>query len=214
MSKNCVINLANNTNWYKKGQERLIESLKIHFNDDVLIYGSESDVNAPSHKNNPYAFKPYCFYDAMKKGYENVLWLDSSVYAVKNISPIFDILDNEGYFMLNSGHYTNTWCNDNCLKYFNTTKDDLSGQLMFMAGLFGLNLREKVCIDFLEEWKKSADCGAFIGSWTDHRHDMTCGSIISNKLGMKHKIADDYSSYIGQAFGTPKETSFFYLQGM
>ena len=214
MSKKCIINLSNSKNWYLKGQARLVDSLKGKFDGDILTYTNESEVGSPLHDENPYAFKPYCFYDALNKGYEKILWLDSSVWAVKDLQPIFDILENEKYFMLDSGHYIDRWINENCLNYFDLKMDDLQGQRLFVAGLFGLNLKDDTCIDFLSKWKLAADNGAFKGSWKDHRHDMTCGSVILNRLGMELKVAEYYSSYIGQIFGEPKETSFFYLQGM
>ena len=214
MSESCIITLANNARLYRKGQDRLLQSLVNNFDGDVLAFTSEDQVGAPRHDENPYAFKPYCFYEALKQGYKQVLWLDSSVWAVSNLQPIFDILQNEGYFMLDSGFYIKDWINDGCLNYFNLKIEQLITHKLFLAGLFGLNCNHPKSREFLLKWKNAADSGAFIGSWQNHRHDMTCGSVIANKLGMKYLQAEYYSSYIGSEYQAPNETSYFHLQGM
>lgn len=214
MNKNCIINLSVNS-WYARGQARLKQSLDKYFDGDVLLYTDESQVGSPIHKNNPYAFKPYCFYDALNKGYENIFWLDSSVWVVKDLKPIFDILDKEKYLFLSTGFSISQYTNDNCLNYFNKTRQYCSDKVMFMSGIMGLNIKDERSNLFLQKWKQAADNGAFIGSWDNHRHCQSCGSVIADELGMKVTInTHDYASYIGDVYGQPKQTSFFYLQGM
>ena len=37
--------------------------------------------------------------------------------------------------------------------------------------------------------------GQFIGSWSDHRHDMTCGSVVANRLKMKLQTGNEWLAY-------------------
>ena len=213
--KKCVINLSSTNAWYPKGQQRLANHLKEHFRDgDVLLYDSESQVNAPLHENNPYAFKPYCFYDAMSKGYDLILWVDASVWTQRDIEPIFNMMKEKGHFLVESGHFAGRWTNDNCLNYFNKSKNIINDIPLFITGLFGLNMNHGICKLFLERWKHAADHGAFIGSWDNHRHDQTCGSIIAFDLGMEILNPTNYCANVGSSYPDPKEGVYFYLQGM
>ena len=63
------------------------------------------------------------------------------------------------------------------------------------AGFLGLNFNFDIANDFFNQWEQSMLDGQFIGSWDDHRHDMTCGSIVANKLGMKFESAEDWLHY-------------------
>ena len=211
----CVINLSSKYGWYPEGQRRLAIHLKEHFKDgDVLMFDSEIQVNAPLHEFNPYAFKPYCFYDAMAKGYDLILWNDASVWPQRDIEPIFNIMQEKGYFFVTSGHFAGKWTNDNCLTYFNKTKNLINNIPLIIAGLFGLNMNFEISKSFLQRWKHAADHGAFIGSWDDHRHDQTCGSIIAFDLGMELLNSTEYCAYLGSGYPDPKEGVYFYLQGM
>src|ERR1044071_7552817 len=108
MSRSVVISLANERGNYWKSLARLEASLKQYWKGDYVLFRSEEEVSAPKHLDNPYAFKVYAFDRARELGYENVLWVDSSVYAVKDIKPVMW----ERYLMQYAGHYAGNWCND------------------------------------------------------------------------------------------------------
>ena len=86
---------------------------------------------------------------------------------------------------------------------------------MFAAGYCGFDFTHGLAQEFFAEWKESMLNGCFKGSWSDHRHDMTCASIIANK----HDMVKDYSSggqyfaYIGEVYGTPLPTVVGHLIG-
>ena len=181
-----IINLA--TDNYKKSRKRLYKSLQ-QFPVDKLFWTKESDVGSPSHRDNPYAFKVYAFKKAIELGYKKILWLDSSVFAIRNISPVFDIIDEEGYIMQYAGHLVGNWANDKSLEYFGISRDDAMRLKMYgNAGFLGLNMDFEVSRKFFEMWEKSMFDGMFIGNWRNenntesqdercngHRHDMTNG---------------------------------------
>ena len=58
------------------------------------------------------------------------------------------------------------------------------------------------------------NAGCFKGSWANHRHDMTCGSIIANQMGLTKDWSDGghYFAYIGQGYSQPQESAIFYLK--
>lgn len=213
---NCVVNFANNRGNYLKGQKRLVDSLRnVGYEGEILTFQNEGQLNCPTHKDNPYAFKIYAIDKARELGYKNILYLDASVWAVKSVDPVFEVIENEGYIMQEAGHFAGNWSNDNCLNWFGISREEAKGMLMYgNAGFLGLNFDNPIAYAFFERWKASMEAGCFKGSWSDHRHDMTCGSIIANQLGMVYKKGSEYLAYVGGSFQQPGEEIIFYAQGL
>lgn len=213
-----IVNLVTNTERYTQGQERLGQSLTQDLigNAAVRLFKGEGQVGAYPHAVNPYAFKIYAIDHLRKCGYEQILWLDASIIAVKPIQPVFSWLKEKGIFLETAGHYVGSWCNEHTLRYFDITRDEANTMPMFAAGYIGFDFTNPVSIEFFAEWKESMLNGCFKGSWTDHRHDMTCGSIIANKRGLLplYSPGGNFFSYIGKDYGAPKESSVFHLLGL
>lgn len=208
--RRVIVNLATEKYW--SGQRRLEKSIEKTWYI-INIHRDETEVNAPPHKQNPYAFKIYAIEQA-KQHYDQVLWLDASVYAVKNPKPVFDWIDKYGYFMEEAGHYVGQWCNDETLAFFEITREEAMKMPMFSAGFVGLDFRNETAVTFFSRWKNAMLNGMFKGSWNNHRHDMTCGSIIANQMGLKYSPGGQFFSYVGPGYGEPSETSVFHLSGM
>lgn len=85
---------------------------------------------------------------------------------------------------------------------------------MFSAGLLGLDKNNPLAMEFFTQWKASAKAGCFKGNYETHRHDMTCASIIAQRLGMKYQRGGEHMSYIGSGYTEPEEGTVFYLQGL
>jgi hypothetical protein len=217
--KRAIVNLVTPLAKYLSGQNRLRQSLSGAFlpeGTDVYFYTKESEVGAPSHDTNPYAFKIFAIEKVRQMGYDQVLWLDASIIAVKNITPVFDWLSEKEIFLEESGHMAGLWTNDEALAYFGLSRKEALLMPMYSAGYCGFDFRKKVSVDFFERWKEAMKSGAFRGNWADHRHDMSCGSIIASQM----KIIDRYSSgaqffaYVGQGYAPPEETAVFHLIGV
>lgn len=213
-----VVNLVTNgIERYKKGQDRLNQSLDVYGKGyNKYFFTDESQVGAPKHSENPYAFKIYAIEYARKAGFAEVLWLDASIVAVKPLTPVFEHMRAIGMFMEEAGHYAGSWCNDYTLDYFKITRDQAMKMPMFAAGYVGFDFTSSMAQEFFAEWKESMLNGCFKGLWTDHRHDMTCASIIANLRGYaKHYVSGGkYFAYIGEAYGTPQESVVCHLIGL
>lgn len=213
--KRCVVNLS--TGQFRQGQKRLHSYMLFHNQwVPLLLWGSEAELFAPLHTDCPYCFKIYAIEAARNMGYEQVLWFDSSVYPVKDITPVFEWLTDKGIFLEEAGHYAGQWANQNALDYFGLTKEQAMQMPMFSAGYCGFDFRNPISQEFFAEWKESMLNGIFKGRWEDSRHDMTAGSIIANKQGLLplYSKGGTFFAYIGDGFGTPKETVVCHLQGM
>lgn len=207
-----VVNFS--TPQYARGQQRLSKSLG---DRPKLMYASYEAIGSPNHSESPYEFK----YHSIMKGFEYddiVIWLDSSVYAVKPLDHLEEIITNQGYWLEEAGHYASRWCNENSRNYFNLNETEAlqgtGGITMFSAGYIGFNKKSEVSQEFLKQWKASADAGCFRGSHIDHRHDQTAGSIIATRLGMKYERGGSNVAYIGPGYSSPESQVCLYLQGM
>lgn len=212
--KRAIVNLVTNNSWFPRGQKRLIDSLKDNFDGDIIPFVGEEKVGSPKHSENPYAFKVYAIDYARRMGYRQILWLDASVWAVKDIKDVWGYIDEHGYMMQEDGNMVGRWANDKCLEWFELSKEEADKMVMFSAGFLGLDFENKLVNEFFAKWKDACDNGIFKGEWKNHRHDMTCASIIANRLKMRYTPGGTFMAYIGSAYGKPKDTACFYIQGM
>src|SRR4051812_44561198 len=99
----AIVSFANENGNYLRAMDRLKASLEGRFDGEFFGFVNESSVDAPPHHENPYAFKLYAIDKVRKMGYNQILYLDSSCYAIENLQPIFDIIERKGYFMQEAG---------------------------------------------------------------------------------------------------------------
>lgn len=208
-----IVNFS--TKEYRHGQARLERSLPNKGRS--VMYSEYSQIGSPRHKESPYEFKIHAIRKAMEQD-DLVLWVDASMWRIGDLSKIEELIKRDGYFMEEAGHYVGRWTNQFTRNYFNLTdeeaKQEAGGITMFSAGLLGLNLKSEIAMQFLYEWEESAKAGCFRGDWADHRHDMTCASIIATRLGMKYQTGGTHLAYVGPGYTTPKEGAVFLCQGL
>jgi hypothetical protein len=218
MKKNrAIVNLVSEDERYIKAQRRLIQSFHefggSYSECDFLRFAGERIVGSPMHHENPYAFKIYAFDFLSNLGYEQILWLDASITFVKNVKPIFDWIDEKGFFMEDSGHSVGQWSNEQTLQYFGITREEANAMAMFSAGFTGIDLTNRTGMEFFQRWKQSMLDGYFHGDSSNHRHDMTCGSIIANQMGISkvYSSVGNYFAYIGDGYGQPNENAVCHI---
>jgi len=208
--RRCIVNFANGGGWYERGQQRLLKTCAEFFKGDVVVINNYEQIGSPTHQENPYAFKVYAIEHARKQGYNSILFVDSSMYPVKDVGPVFDYIEKTGYLMQQAGHMVDRWCNDNCREYFKLSAEESKPMIMYSAGFTGLDFTNPLAVKFFEEWKAAAEAGAFKGDWSNMRHDMTCGSIIAQRLGMSFE-SKNWFSYVGGSYGDGGD-SYFHCQ--
>jgi hypothetical protein len=206
-----IVNFA--TGHYLKGQKRLSNSLNGH---KQLMLSDYTSICSPTHSESPYEFKVHAIEKAV--GFDDlVLWVDASMWRVGDLSAIENIINEDGYFQSEAGHWVGSWTNQFARNYFKLTEDEAKvpgGLFMFSAGLLGLNKKSEIAMDFFKQWKESALAGCFRGDWKDHRHDMSCASIIAQRLGMKYQRGGQHMAYIGPGYSEPEPGVIFKLQGI
>ncbi|HEX6171332.1 MAG TPA: hypothetical protein VFZ33_16710 [Chitinophagaceae bacterium] len=205
-----IVNFA--TKQYRNAQRRLMNSVQ-----GKGLFISDYPPGWPTHQESPYEFKIHSIRQAMEID-PIVLWVDSSMYRVGDLTVIENIIKEDGYFFEQAGHYAGRWTNEHTRNYFMVTHDEMfqgeGGITMFSAGLLGLDATNPLAMDFFKQWEDSAKAGCFRGDWVNHRHDMTCASIIATRLGMKYQTGGTHLAYIGPGYSQPKPSVVFHCQGV
>lgn len=213
---NCIVSFANKNGRYVQNLARLSESLRDNFNGDFIAFIGENSVGAELHEQNPYSFKIHCIQKVIDAGYKHVLWLDSSCFAIKNVRPIFDEIEKDGFIFQDINFTLDQWCNDFTLDYFHLTRKKAKKvKLIGSAGFLGMNFDNPLAVEFFEKWKAAMDAGCFKGSWNDHRHDLSCSSTIIHQMGLAGlmKKTDEWLQYAGVFDETANSTIIIKAQG-
>lgn len=223
--KNCIITAALG-GWYPKGQKRLIDSLVHHgYAGDILKWTNEWP-NGNYDGGNPYDIKAAALEEAIAQGYTHILWLDCSMWAIKNPRPIFDVLTDEPIYVETNGFNCAQECSDNSLQYFGVTRDEAEKMPMCSSGLLGVNVSNPTGLQFAQEWIQAAKDGAFAGSrehanqskdarFLHHRQDQSAASLILNKLKVNMRTLGTHFAYYPGIYGTEETNkTIFFCQGL
>ena len=225
MNKQAICSFANKRGRYVDMLARLSNSLRHNFSGDFLSWISEQALGCPLHSEVPFAFKIHGIQRAKDAGYEQVLWLDSSVYAIANIDCTFDEIRKDGIIFQEAGHYLRTYTNDRTLQYFGIDFDKAAELPMIgNAGFLGFDFTNPIGVEFFERWKKSMEDGMFNDQsepiaderFKRHTWDMSCSSAIMHKMGLAHlmKSGNEWLQYAGPFDKTHNETIIYKAQGM
>lgn len=231
--KKCVVSFANSKGSYLKNLHRLGESLSNftnpNFDGDFLGFVGESTCGAEPHEIVPYGFKIHAIKRAIEAGYQQILWLDSSVFAIKNIQPIFDRITETGFAFQDAGHWLGEWANDFTLEYFGISRDDaMALRMIGNAGFLGLDFTKEEPVEFFRRWHLSMQAGCFQGKWNNNdktesqdercrgaRHDMSASSAIIHNMGLFHLAygGEEVLQYAGPYDQTLNDSIILKAQG-
>lgn len=198
MTRRAVVNVACGQ-WYPAGQERLFYSLEERGeNTTRLFWRDQLPPNCPTHEEAPYAFKPYAFSAAHALGFDQAIWLDASVWAVRTLDDLWARVDEDGWYLEADGHMVGEWINDRALQLLDLTRDQAMEIPLIEGKVIGLDFRNPRADGFLDWWMNLVADGGFAGAWTNdtgsesadrrcrgHRHDIACASPIVEQLGMR-----------------------------
>lgn len=225
MNKQAICSFANKRGRYVDMLARLSNSLRNNFDGDFLAWISEEALGCPKHSQVPFAFKIYAIQKAIEAGYEQILWLDSSCYAIGNLAPVFESIQKDGVIFQEAGHYLRTYSNDRTFEYFNISPDDgMEIKMIGNAGFLGFDFTNPIGRIFFDQWKKAMEDGVFNDSppiWNDerfkrHTWDMSASSAIVYKMGLSHlmKSGNEWLQYAGPFDKTLNDTILIKAQGM
>ena len=154
-TKRCVISLGVGRIAYIQCLKRLEQSLRrVGFLGDFLVWSNELPSGSPSQFEAPMAFKTFCFYEALKHGYQEVLWIDAPMVALRRIEPIFKLLHDNGYvtFANNYDQSVGQWSGDDVLALHQISRDEAMLIPETPTSVIGLDLESTIGKEFLGRW--------------------------------------------------------------
>ena len=202
--KRCVVSFADGAGKYREKLKRLEQSLKGKFDGDFLGFTDYKEIGCEPHSVIPYKFKPYAIQKAIDLGYESILWCDSPIVAIKDITHVFNHIETYGYlFFDNIGHPLGKWTNDKALDYFGMSREEAMSVKMIMACVMGFRIDKNVLEEghFAFNVYKDLANDLYPGSWYDHRHDQTVMSFMIDHLKLDILTGQDTFFAYEQHYG-------------
>lgn len=175
--RNCVVLYATYNSPYPENLKKITSALATLGFDGHVIYRLGGFPNiadgAISMIEVPYAFKGCAMREAYLLGYQNVLWLDSSLTPESDLSAIFERIEIEGYFTLASGssvgaEYCRGLINPSALDAMAISPENSFAVPHLTMCTFGLNLSSDVGLEVLNrlcQMAKEKTC--FYCDWVD-----------------------------------------------
>lgn len=192
----CIVNVA--TQRFVPGQNRLRKA----FDEAVLVWTNTYPPGSPQHHEMPYAFKAWALRAARDVGYDLVLWADSCIVPHGDIEPLWERIEERGYWISNNGFMNNEWTCKDAYPLLGVTEEENKRIPHVVATTFGLNLKSDIGRKAFNEYFRLAQNGSFRGPWTggvgvQHRHDQSALSVIAYRLGMELTDPPAWFSYRG-----------------
>lgn len=188
---------------FSEGLRRIQGDLKsLGFPGDVLLWDQTYPDGSPTQSDAHGAFKPFCFKEAFRLGYDVAIWMDASIRIIRKIDPLVSIINREGYLIFEESHSLGQFCKDDALEPLGVGREESFSLPCCWSCVLGLDRRNESAMLFLNEWiARAADGITFAGpKWSGvmgwpplassdrrvmgHRHDQTAASAIAIRLGM------------------------------
>jgi hypothetical protein len=213
--RRCVISLGVGKRAFSEGLLRLEESLRrVGFQGDYIYWSDNLPDGCPEHFETPFGFKTYCFYEAKRLGYQEVLWMDSTCVAIRPLNSVFSQIEKNGYIIFNNnyGQMMGQWCSDEALAHNGISREEALTIPEIPCSALGLDLSSEIGLLFLEKWHQTMDDGITargtsrrLVNWEEyqaifwnrdqcisadlrvkgHRCDQPAAGIVAHQLGMK-----------------------------
>ena len=220
--RRAVVNVS--TGRFEQGGIRLYAALGESSPDVIRKFWFEIPPGWPTHKEKPYAFKAYALLEASKEA-DLLLWCDAAVIPVRPLAPLWQRIEEDGYWIAVNGWTNYEWTADSAYAdLFPTLSIDAAREInktfpQILGTSFGLNVRSDIGAAFLEEFYRLAQTNSFCGPWGNtrsakgpkyhesmmgdcgpadvlgHRHDQTAASMLAWKLKMKLTPPGEFFGY-------------------
>lgn len=166
----AVVNFADGP--FVAGQERLRKCLEDRLINPGASYlcfppspRSLGGTDWPTQEQKPYAFKAYALREAWAAGFLSLLWCDASVVAIRDLSPIWERIERDGYWINKNGWNNYEWTADSAYPHLfscdlETARVQNKAIEHVRATAFGLSTTHPVGRKIFEEFYRLA-------AWTD-----------------------------------------------
>jgi hypothetical protein len=214
MNRKVVVSFGNKAREdYNKALLGLIKSCKPHWDGEYFIRSQDGYVDEylgvkihlgefPKtekygvcwpHASVPYQFKPFMIQEAVDRGFDVVVWLDSTMRMESDITPMIELAKERGIVAWhNVGHETKHYISDIAMDRLAITEKDLDSIPQIMACGLILDFSHPTCRTVFNSWIDLSTNGVSFqnyGSTTRpdfkaHRHDQVNLSVLLWRYGI------------------------------
>jgi hypothetical protein len=155
-----------------------------------------------NHHEIPYGFKPEQIQVARERGYEQIIWCDSTIRLLKNPEPYLQLAKERGIVAFdNLGHPLNKYISDLAVDRTGLTPSELTEAKNIMACAIVFDFSNPITVSVFEQWADLRKDGVSFQNYGSdrpefitHKHDQSCLAVILHK----HKV--DVLPYGGLAY--------------
>lgn len=198
----CIVSVGTH-GWFVRGVERLEKSLRdVGWPGAVMTWKDSYPLDSPSQEEVDHGFKAYAMLAAQKAGYSTVMWLDASVMAVADPTPLFERAEADplGLFFVQNGMNAGQWSSDASLRVFGLSREQALEIKEVATGFVCLDLRKAFAEEVLLQWHSYTLDGGVAYNGADsnmdgsvssdprvkgHRHDQTVMAFLLGSLGVR-----------------------------
>ena len=163
----------------------------------------------------PYSFKVFSLLEAKKLGFHKVLWIDSVFIPLKDPSPLFEQIEQEGYFF--KRHSTSSkFILPSTRKYLQEkTGSDVLHAHYVSAQVLGLDLNTPLAKQFIEEYYKLVEDG--MGFFSCFPEEYVYTAILASKLPssihpLSSKLVFSEVKFPKKDLSWAKQQGYFFIQ--
>ena len=197
----------------------------LNWNADNLMFWNTIPEGSPSHQEMPFAFKAFAMMSAAGRAPSRatsmmsawacggtLLWADSCIVPHQELTPLWEQIERDGYWISNNGFSNAEWTVPETLPLLGVTAEENEKIPHVVATTFGISIDHIVGRTILNEYLRLAMNGSFSGpvrilpgtrstrgdnAVSGHRHDQTALSVIAWELGCKTTNPPAYFAYRG-----------------
>ncbi|MCH9620659.1 MAG: hypothetical protein S4CHLAM20_00600 [Chlamydiia bacterium] len=185
----CIITYGSFNKSYTDKIDLIDSRLKdINFKGHFLFrMGGWPDIEGGSLKyiHVPYSFKLCMIKEAMRLGYKKIVWIDTAVVPLENFLRVFEILDEDGYFLIDHTTLAKAHVTESVVKAFNLTTKEMNSINEIQASMMAFNTESEKAQNFI------AECFSYLDSldaYLSPRPEQVAMGIIGTRLGMKFRL--------------------------
>jgi hypothetical protein len=178
--------------------ESLVKKLERYEKVTVLEYpDSARNIYEGYLEPGQFAWKCFSIFEASRLG-KNILWLDAGIAALKDLAPIFEIIQKEDVFFVDNGAglINKNWTHDYCLDYMKANDEEKNG-LQITANIIGYKANGKFQNLFNEAFELSKIKDVINSNGKVHRWDQSIFSILSIRYNCHRYPFEIYGEYRG-----------------
>lgn len=159
--ENCLICYSSFNKNYPRGLKRLVEFAKNSDFKGHVIYriGGWPDIAGGSLKlaHVPYAFKVSMFKEVKAMGFKRALWLDTAILPAVSLNILFDMIKEDGYFIMGNSHNIGPYCSPISLQAFGISQELADRIPSCSAGTLGVDFTSDRGNTIFERWYHAAE---------------------------------------------------------